>query len=89
MAVNPLFDVDGVIPLMCPWSEKKEQSFITSRRGTGFGGEGVKFLIWLNFGTSILGSKFSDPFLASLCKSCSTILHFKAHYCHGEGAICL
>lgn len=35
MAVNPLFDVDGVVPLMCPWSEKKEQSFSTSRRGTG------------------------------------------------------
>ena len=35
MAVNPLFDVDGVVSLMCPWSKKKEQSFITSRRGTG------------------------------------------------------
>lgn len=34
MAVNPLFDVDGVVPLMCPCSEKKEQSFITSRRST-------------------------------------------------------
>ena len=35
MAINPLFDVSGVILLMFPWSEKKEQSFITSRRGTG------------------------------------------------------
>ena len=61
MAVNPLFDVDGVVRLVSLVWEEGAVVYYVSEGHRGFGGEGVKFLRWLNFGTSIFGRNFQTP----------------------------